>query len=70
MLVLSRKDGESVRIGDLIEVKVLEVKGGKVKLGFSAPPNVQIQRNEIRSTYPRQSQALPTYAAVGEVCAP
>jgi carbon storage regulator CsrA len=58
MLVLSRKNGECVQIGAGIEVKVLEISGGKVKLGFTAPPNVSIQRNEIRSIYP---QSLATW---------
>jgi carbon storage regulator CsrA len=49
MLVLSRKSGESVRIGPDIEVKVLDVCGGRVRLGFSAPRNVEIQRSEIGS---------------------
>ena len=53
MLVLSRKTGECVRIGPSIEVKVLELRGGRVKLGFSAPPEVAIQRDEIQDAYPQ-----------------
>lgn len=70
MLVLSRKNGECVRIGRFIEVKVLEVGGGRVKLGFSAPPEVAIQRNEIRGVYPRPFPAWRQCPAVGEMCAP
>jgi carbon storage regulator CsrA len=70
MLVLSRKSGECVQIGDLIEVKVLEVSGGRVKLGFSAPPNVAIQRAEIRGSNPRPLAAWHPCLAVGELCAP
>ena len=51
MLVLSRKCGECVQIGSSIEVKVLEVSGGRVKLGFSAPLETAIQREEIRTGY-------------------
>jgi len=47
MLVLTRKNGESVQIGDAIVVKVLSVSGNHVKLGFSAPPQVAIRREEI-----------------------
>jgi carbon storage regulator len=68
MLVLSRKNGECVCIGDSIEVKVLEIAGGKVKLGFSAPHDVAIQRNEIRQTSPRQRTAWDSCLAVGELC--
>ena len=68
MLVLSRKSGECVRIGPSIEVKVLEISGGKVKLGFSAPPHVAIQRNEIGDTYPSPFKAIPERTAVCELC--
>lgn len=51
MLVLSRKCGECVQIGSSIEVKVLEVSGGRVKLGFSAPLETAIQREEIHAGY-------------------
>ena len=47
MLVLSRKIGERVVIGDQIVVTVLEVKGRQVRLGFEAPNNVQIWRGEL-----------------------
>jgi carbon storage regulator CsrA len=47
MLVLSRKRGEGVVIGRGIEVIVLEVRGGRVKLGFNGPPEVTIHRGEV-----------------------
>lgn len=47
MLVLSRKIGERVRIGQFVEVTVLESNSGRVKLGFSAPPEVPIHREEV-----------------------
>jgi len=47
MLVLKRKVGETVMIGDSIEVQVLSVEGDNVKLGFSAPGHVQILRKEL-----------------------
>ena len=47
MLVLRRKPGESVLIGDGIEVQILGVEGDTVKLGFSAPPDIQILRKEL-----------------------
>lgn len=55
MLVLSRKCGECVQIDGVIEVKVVEVSGGKVKLGISAPADVSIQRHEIRAAYPNHA---------------
>ena len=47
MLVLTRKSGESIIVGDDITVTVLEVKGGQVRLGIQAPPNVIIHRKEL-----------------------
>jgi len=70
MLVLSRKTGECVRIGPSIEVKVLEISGGRVKLGFSAPPGVAIQRNEICGEFSRPLASWGQPLAVGELCAP
>lgn len=47
MLVLTRKLGESVCVGSALVVKVLSVQGGRVKLGFSGPPDIVVQRSEI-----------------------
>ncbi|MBB6453625.1 carbon storage regulator [Salirhabdus euzebyi] len=47
MLVLTRKTGESIHVGDEIEVKVLSIDGDQIKLGISAPKNVDIFRSEI-----------------------
>lgn len=68
MLVLSRKIGQCVQIGDCIEVKVLELNGSRVKLGFTAPANMNIQRNEIRDAYPRGLASWGQSSAVVEFC--
>jgi len=47
MLVLSRKQGEKIRIGSEIEVVVLEVRGNRVKLGISGPQEIPIHRQEV-----------------------
>ena len=50
MLVLSRKKDEIVciKFGEIVaEVMLIEIKGDKVRLGFTAPMNVEIQRKEI-----------------------
>ena len=47
MLVLSRKLNESIKIGQEIEIVVLEVRGDRVKLGFVAPAEVPIHRREV-----------------------
>jgi carbon storage regulator len=47
MLVLTRKPGQSIIIGDGIEVEVLSVAGEKVRLGITAPREVEIFRHEV-----------------------
>ena len=47
MLVLTRKPGQSIMIGDDIEVQVLSVAGDKVRLGITAPREVGIFRDEV-----------------------
>jgi len=47
VLVLTRKPGQSIMIGDGIEVQVLSVAGEKVRLGIAAPRDVGIFRNEV-----------------------
>jgi carbon storage regulator CsrA len=49
MLVLSRKQGETLQIGDNITVKVLEVHGRVMKIGIEAPSNVKILRGELEN---------------------
>lgn len=48
MLVLSRKPGESVYIGNNIEVKVVSISKDRVKLGFEAPKDISLIRGELR----------------------
>jgi carbon storage regulator len=48
MLVLSRKHGETITIGDDITITVLVVQGSRVKIGISAPAEVPVHRQEIR----------------------
>ncbi|HZR81228.1 MAG TPA: carbon storage regulator CsrA [Candidatus Binatia bacterium] len=55
MLVLTRKIGETIRIGDEITVRVLGVRGGQVSLGFVAPANVRIFREEVVRSIEKQN---------------
>jgi carbon storage regulator len=66
MLVLTRKLGEAVCIGKEVEVFVLGVSRGRVKLGFRAPRNVAVQRPEAASraaTTAAESHASPAVPA-------
>lgn len=47
MLVLSRKEGESVRIGRDVVVTVVKLRSGRVKIGVSAPEAVKVLRSEL-----------------------
>jgi carbon storage regulator len=47
MLVLSRKKNESIRIGENIEITVLEVRGDRVRIGITAPQEVRVMRSEL-----------------------
>ncbi|NBW12253.1 MAG: carbon storage regulator [Caulobacteraceae bacterium] len=49
MLVLGRKVGEYVQVGDDIQVHVVDVRGGNVRIGIAAPKDVQITRPELES---------------------
>ena len=54
MLVLSRKAGEQVSIGSDIEVVVLGITKGRVRLGFACPPEIPVHREEIRVSIERE----------------
>ena len=47
LLVLSRKRDQTLMIGDNVEVTVLEIKGGQVRLGINAPKAISVHRGEI-----------------------
>ena len=56
MLILERKSGQSILIGDDIEVRVIHISDRKIKLGITAPDDVSVDREEIRirkQGYPR-----------------
>lgn len=57
MLVLTRKPGQSIIIGDGVEVQVLSVAGEKVRLGITAPREVSIFRNEVYDRIEGESQS-------------
>lgn len=50
MLILSRKVGESLLIGDQIEVKVTEISGDRIRIGITAPKEYKIMRKELCQT--------------------
>lgn len=47
MLVLTRRPGESIVVGQNIIITVIEIKGGQVRIGIDAPRDVQVHREEV-----------------------
>jgi carbon storage regulator len=56
MLVLTRKIGETIRIGSEVTVQVLAIRGGQVRIGLTAPADVRIVREEIFRAIEDQNQ--------------
>lgn len=56
MLVLTRKIGETIRVGEDVRVQVLAIRGGQVRLGLTAPSDVRIFREEIFRAIEDQNQ--------------
>jgi carbon storage regulator len=64
MLVLTRKLGESVTIGDDIKVSVIDIKGRQVRLGIEAPSHMAIHREEIYAKIQEENQKAAFVKAV------
>ncbi|MBN1866236.1 carbon storage regulator CsrA [Candidatus Sumerlaeota bacterium] len=64
MLILTRKSGEKIRIGDDIAISVIEIRGNQVRLGIAAPRNVAVHRQEVYDQIQEQNllaaQAQPS----------
>ncbi|EOR21351.1 carbon storage regulator CsrA [Niallia nealsonii AAU1] len=63
MLVLTRKKGEVIKIGDDIEITIVAAKGEQVKIGISAPKNVEIYRKEVYEEIMAENQQASADAA-------
>lgn len=63
MLVLTRKKGEGILIGDDIEIQVLETKAGAVRLGLTAPKEKKIYRQEIYQKIQQENREATRWQA-------
>ncbi|MFN5588579.1 MAG: carbon storage regulator [Holosporales bacterium] len=63
MLYITRKPGESLRIGDNITIVVEEVRGNSVKFSITSPPSVQVLRGEIYDRIGQENIASTQSAA-------
>lgn len=59
MLILTRRIGETLMVGETIEVRVLAVKGNQVRIGIVAPPEVSVMREELLTRKP-SGEPAPT----------
>lgn len=59
MLILTRRPGEALHIGQGVSVQVLDVKGNQVRIGIAAPEDIQIVREELLRRPERKPAARP-----------
>ena len=57
MLVLKRRAGEAFRIGEDVEIEILEISHTRVRLGITAPDHIQVTRKELYLTVQQNRQA-------------
>lgn len=67
MLVLTRRTGESIVIGDSIVVTVLEVRGGQIRIGIDAPRDLAVHRSEVYEGVVAENRAAA--ASAGQTAA-
>jgi carbon storage regulator len=65
MLVLSRKIGEEIVIGNEVVVTVVRIQGQRIRLGITAPEQVPIRRGELRKPPEAATPAAPERGAAG-----
>ena len=68
MLILSRKAGETLMIGDEVTVTVLGIKGNQVRIGINAPKEVSVHREEIYRRIASEKEKSPDTANLTVVC--
>ncbi len=62
MLILTRKVGESIMIGESVEIKVLGIRAGQIKIGIEAPRDLEVHREEIYERIRAEENGKPKAA--------
>ena len=69
MLILQRKAGEALRIGENITVSILSADSGRVRIAIDAPTEIPILRSELLETIETNRESVMTSASAGELVA-
>jgi carbon storage regulator len=70
MLILTRKLGESITIGDDIKITFLDIKGKQIRIGIEAPPNIAVHREEIYTLIKEQNIQAVEAASISKDALP
>ncbi|MGA2974779.1 MAG: carbon storage regulator CsrA [Spirochaetia bacterium] len=62
MLILARRIGESIMIGDQVEISVVDIKGDQVKVGIKAPTQIKVYRREVYTAIQEENRAAASAA--------
>ncbi len=69
MLVLTRREGETFKLGDDIEIEILDIKPGVVRVGIRAPKNVRVLRSELVEAVVAANQQASVHPDLDSVAA-
>ncbi len=67
MLVLTRKPGEAIQIGDSVSLTILEIRGNQVKVGIEAPDDVTVYREELFRIVREQNTRAAAFVDPGRI---
>jgi carbon storage regulator len=67
MLVLTRKSDESIKIGENVTITIVDISGGKVRIGIDAPKEIRVIRSEVYETEKLNSAAAVSVPSVADL---
>ncbi len=66
MLIITRKPGEKIMLGDDVTIEVMEISGSRVRIGIAAPRSIPVYREEIWNAVKQESADAAAAAAVAD----